>query len=400
MNRKIGRIQYYSLFEMFWLLIILVLSWLFSIEIISFIQTLILHQHIGNSKTISFDSTLLTKENGITKYKIRKWPNYVIINLTNKLIEEKVGEESDWKIDDKRIFFHETSGRDQLSYRQWCAVESAALHNPSRLIQVFMNGKTINFSDILSISVLSLYGNIIITLLDEKEYFKETSLNDWYTKGSWRNSSYKITHLAQYTRMVSMWRHGGLYMDLDLITTRALDEKMLRNFFVSGHKKRNLVSPNLSDCVFHLERNHRLIYKIIIHLAKDYDPEDEIYTGKSVITAVMRDICQVRDGLPSTNRCHDAKVLPYRYFLPISMDDWLLIFDNTSYTYSLAKTFFNEGKYKDSGKNKKEIRSTSYFGIYTWNSKSYNYPLVSGSLYENIMLTHCPITAKYLKAKS
>ena len=109
-----------------------------------------LHQHIETSKTIYFDSTSLTNENGISKLKKSKWPNYVIIYLTNKLIEEKGGEESDWKIDDKRIFFHETSGRDQLSYRQWCAVESAALHNPSLLIQVFMNGKTINFSAFLS----------------------------------------------------------------------------------------------------------------------------------------------------------------------------------------------------------------------------------------------------------
>ena len=128
-------------------------------------------------------------------------------------------------------------------------------------------------------------------------------------------------------------------MELDLITTRELDKKMLRNFFVSGHKKRNLVSPNLSDCVFHLKSNHRLIYKIINHLAKDYDREDVMYNAESVFTAVMRNICQVRDGLPSTNLCHDAKVLPYQYFLPISTDDCLLLFYNTSYTSSLAKIF-------------------------------------------------------------
>ena len=42
-----------------------------------------------------------------------------------------------------RIFFHETSGRMELSLRQCCAVESAALHNPRRPIQVFFQPQSI-----------------------------------------------------------------------------------------------------------------------------------------------------------------------------------------------------------------------------------------------------------------
>lgn len=39
-------------------------------------------------------------------------------------------------VTNRRIFFHETSGRGHLTFRQVCTVESAARHNAGRLVQV------------------------------------------------------------------------------------------------------------------------------------------------------------------------------------------------------------------------------------------------------------------------
>ncbi len=82
-------------------------------------------------------------------------------------------------IDNSRIYFHETSGSDHLSVRQCCAVESAARNNPTRPVQIFLQGNSLNYSSHF-LSVLEHYSNVAVILLNETEYFTNTPLEKWY----------------------------------------------------------------------------------------------------------------------------------------------------------------------------------------------------------------------------
>ena len=105
------------------------------------------------------------------------------------------------KVDNHRILFHETSGRQSLNLRQNCAVESAAKENPSRLVQLFLAIEKLNYSDTW-LSVLRQYDNIQVILINETEYFAQSPLESWYREGVWRTSPFYKEHLADYIRML------------------------------------------------------------------------------------------------------------------------------------------------------------------------------------------------------
>jgi len=171
--------------------------------------------------------------------------------------------------DNRRIFFHETSGRDYLNVRQCCAVESAAKNNPNRSVQIFIHADQLNYSRPF-LSVLEQYDNVIVVLMNETEYFLDTPLQRWYLEGEWKKSWYKIVHMADYVRMLTLYRGGGFYMDLDYVTLKPLDEKFLWNFFLIEGPDMKL----LSNSAFHLEHKHRLVSEIIKRLVKYYRPDE------------------------------------------------------------------------------------------------------------------------------
>lgn len=75
--------------------------------------------------------------------------------------------------DQERIYFHETTGSDNLNLRQLCAVESAAKENPTRSVQIFFQGDHVNLNVPLD-SVLKQYSNIAVILINASDYFAET----------------------------------------------------------------------------------------------------------------------------------------------------------------------------------------------------------------------------------
>lgn len=76
--------------------------------------------------------------------------------------------------DDKRIYFHETTGRDRLNLRQLCAVESAARENPSRSVQIFFQTDHVNLTGGPLEFILKTYPNIAVILINAKDYFTAT----------------------------------------------------------------------------------------------------------------------------------------------------------------------------------------------------------------------------------
>jgi hypothetical protein len=289
----------------------------------------------------------------------------------------------------RRIFFHETSGHAKLSMIQCCAVESAALNNPDWHIKLFVRPSNDcftnsafhipppNFHNRVWLEVLSIYPNVEIVLLNEKNYFSGTPLEDWYRRGEWRNSQYEMAHLSDYIRILTMYKIGGLYLDIDILTLKPFTGDLLKNFLVYGSSRMD----HISNGVIHLRRGHRLLREIIKMLAKDYDPTAYLYHGPEVVSEVMKNMCGLVTGKSISNKCTDVVLLPDYLFYPIPSIISPILFQNFN---NLTHTEWF-------------IKINNSFGLHLWNSISHlqnSLNISSSQIVANIARQQCPTTVK------
>jgi lactosylceramide 4-alpha-galactosyltransferase len=304
-----------------------------------------------------------------------KWKNY------DAMLEGK---------NSMRIFFHETSGKNQLSIMQCCSIESAAKHNPNRHVQLFIRPPENCHSTLLFpptpplynpvwLNVLSRYPNVSVILLNEKHYFTGTPLEDWYNRKEWRKSQFEIAHLSDYIRILSLYKGGGLYLDMDILTLKPYNVKKFRNFLVYG----SALMDHISNGAMHLEYDHWVIEEIMQLLVKEYDPYSYIYHGPEAVSEVMRSSCGLAIGNPKSNRCNDIKLFPDIYFYPIPSIISSLLFQegNTTHSETLAKI-------------------EKSYGVHLWNSlsrfhKAFN--IYSNQIVALLAKEHCPLTVSMAK---
>ncbi|KZS12678.1 lactosylceramide 4-alpha-galactosyltransferase [Daphnia magna] len=290
----------------------------------------------------------------------------------------------------RRIFFHETSGRNQLSLQQCCAVESAAKHNPDRPVQLFIrplkdgclgDGRQSSshpsalFHNPPWLDVLSHYPNVAAILLNEDHYFSGTPLQDWYRAGQWLESQHEVAHLSDYIRILTLYKGGGLYLDTDILTLKPYQGDVFRNCLVYGSSRLEV----FSNGVMHLERGHWLSAEIVRLLAAEYDPEAYAYHGPALVSEVMGRMCGVVAGNSKTNQCEDVKLLSDRFFYPIEAP--------------FSDAIFNENENKTDVKTLIKIRKA--YGLHLWNSLAYVHELVridSNQIFSILARQHCPLT--------
>ena len=281
---------------------------------------------------------------------------------------------------DRRIFFHETSGRSELNIKQCCVIESAARNNPDRPIQLFLRPSSacINASSFHSppwLQVLSELPNVDCVLVNEAHYFARTPLESWYSRGEWRRSKYQTAHLADYIRILTLNKGGGLYLDLDILVLNALNATKFRNCLAYEDAFKNVIG----NSVMHMERGFWLAAEIMQLISSDYDPQGYGYHGPAAIGEVMRRHCGVVEGKRKPKKCADINILPSRYFYPIpSFISQIIFRDNGNQTdlETLAKM---KGSY----------------GLHLWNSLSdirQPIDLKSNQVFSILARQHCPST--------
>lgn len=282
---------------------------------------------------------------------------------------------------DNRIFFHETSGHNDLSFRQCCAVESAARNNPDRPIQLLMRSspKCIPDNSLSTLhnpswlKILARYSNVAVILLNEQRYFAGTPLEDWYSKGLWRTSRFQMGHLSDYIRILTLYKAGGMYIDMDILTLKAFKGDMFRNCLVYE----NVAMDTIGNSVLHLERGHGLIDALIKLLSEEYDPEAYVYHGPDAIAEVMNRVCHLVAGTPKSNECQDVRLLSHRYFHPVPAMFSHMLFQNNM---SDVESMFGM---KES------------FGLHLWNSVSLRESINVNNQNQVVAVLarqHCPLT--------
>lgn len=74
----------------------------------------------------------------------------------------------------------------------------------------------LKFSD--TVNALMSNPNIHLRYLNLIEFSKETPLEDFMTEGLLYESKFPIEHTSDILRMLILYKYGGLYLDLDVIT--------------------------------------------------------------------------------------------------------------------------------------------------------------------------------------
>lgn len=143
----------------------------------------------------------------------------------------------------RSIFFHETSCSDdgiaKLDSRQACAIESAARANPTRDVFVLFTSP-VGFRDDSTFSeplfqALQSYPNIYVRNCDLWNYTRGTPVHDWVETDDLFSSRYIVAHTSDLLRLVTMFKFGGIYLDLDVVVQKTFDDR--ENNFAGAETK-------------------------------------------------------------------------------------------------------------------------------------------------------------------
>lgn len=106
-----------------------------------------------------------------------------------------------------------------LHRRQVCAVESAAKMNPDYKVYVLYTcpiyGTLQDSSEY--VQTLFTYPNVHLWKLDIERLFSKTPLEKWDFQAAIKSSLWPMEHSSDVLRIVTLWKYGGTYLDLDFV---------------------------------------------------------------------------------------------------------------------------------------------------------------------------------------
>lgn len=74
------------------------------------------------------------------------------------------------------------------------------------------------------IDELRKYGNIHFRNMDLWKYSTDTPVDEWAKTNKLFRSTFLYEHMSDYLRAVTLFKYGGLYMDLDIVVQKSLNE--------------------------------------------------------------------------------------------------------------------------------------------------------------------------------
>ncbi|KAH8409418.1 hypothetical protein KR222_003392, partial [Zaprionus bogoriensis] len=291
----------------------------------------------------------------------------------------------DQPVSGRTIFFHETKRHSiashyvlNLTARQACSIESAALHNPNFKVFVLFSSslhlpKAEDKRFALLNAILS-YENVQLRQVNLKRYAKDTPVEQWVAKGQLLRSSFLTEHTSDLLRLLSLYRWGGIYLDTDVVVLRSLEYVPLN--YVGAHD-----GVTLGNAVISLEargQGHDIAELFLREFQRNFNGKLYLSNGPELMTRVVGGICgaiAVREMLDDPKRCRGLQVFNSTAFFPVHWRNWTQFFEPKLLDQTMART-------KDS------------YMIHLWNKVSYRRSFKVGTnyAYGKYAQQHCPKT--------
>ncbi|XP_062126039.1 lactosylceramide 4-alpha-galactosyltransferase-like [Drosophila sulfurigaster albostrigata] len=281
----------------------------------------------------------------------------------------------------RSIFFLETnciSGTKhhplELTARQTCAIESAAKHNPN--FQVFVLFASPRYQQKEGeqplIDAILSYPNVQLRQLNLMRFAVGTPIEDWLKDGKLFKSDYPIVHISDLLRLLTLYRFGGIYLDLDVVLLRSLEQVPLN--FAGAESDTHVANGVLS--LAPTDFGHQFATSCLREFQQHFDGGDWGNNGPGVVTRVAKRICATQSievMQTDPKRCMGFKVFNRSTFYEVGWVDWRHFFEPQYMEQTLQRT-------KDS------------LLIHVWNKHSHQMPIKVGSetAYGKYAEQNCP----------
>lgn len=112
-----------------------------------------------------------------------------------------------------------------MKRREACAVESAARYNPNSIVFLLFASQRGVIKDNVEpeIEALRKYPNINMRNVDLAKYFRSTPAQHIFANDKLFDNMFYQSHMSDVLRYVTMFNHGGIQLDLDVIVQKQLD---------------------------------------------------------------------------------------------------------------------------------------------------------------------------------
>ncbi|EDW68208.1 lactosylceramide 4-alpha-galactosyltransferase [Drosophila virilis] len=280
----------------------------------------------------------------------------------------------------RTIFFIETSchradfqyNLSSIKAHQACPIESAALHNPNMQVFVLFACSTHHAKSMPIVDALLSYKNVQFRELTLERYAQDTPVADWIKNGKLFSSRFLMYHLSDLLRLITLYRFGGVYLDMDVLSLRTLEDVPLN---YAGAESLD----SIGNSVISLEPNgfgHQLGELFLQNFQKNYIGSAWAHNGPMVLVRVLRELCGTQNITLMVNnreRCYGFQVFNVSDIYEIPWRQWTLFFEPKHANLTLERT-------KDSRM------------VHMWNHLVRKWPLKidSKAAYLHWAAQHCP----------
>ncbi|OCT78917.1 hypothetical protein XELAEV_18030006mg [Xenopus laevis] len=255
------------------------------------------------------------------------------------------------------IIFIETTDRMKPPSLVLCAIESAARVYKDRSVAFFMKGlPDINtMEDELKarnrFPTLSSFDNVYFFPLQMEKLFSDTPLMPWYKKVNPKSETYWTHVSSDGCRLALIWKHGGIYMDSDIISMRPIPDV---NFLAAQS------SQFSSNGIFGLLNHHIFSWKSMESFVQNYNGAIWGHQGPQLFTRILNQFCIIPQFKSTEDvKCGNISFLHPQRFYPIPYPAWRKYFDvwqnvqtfNDSYALHLWNFMNKEQKSMVPGSN-------------------------------------------------
>ncbi|XP_051858868.1 lactosylceramide 4-alpha-galactosyltransferase-like isoform X2 [Drosophila albomicans] len=283
----------------------------------------------------------------------------------------------------RSIFFHETKCHSsdgpnifKLSARQACSIESAALNNPNFQVFLLFATPTYTLDDQNDpiLDALRSYKNVNLRYLNIWRYVKDTPIEKWFKEGHLFRSKFLTEHMSDLLRLITLYRFGGIYMDLDVVVLRSMELVPLN--YVGAHD-----NVTLGNAVISVEPRgigHEISELFLDYYQKHYSADVYVSNGPTLVSRVVKGFCNhtsMKQMQEDPKNCRGFKVFNETAFYPLQWPQWQHFILPEFKKDTLEKT-------KDS------------YLIHFWNKSSYQklFKVGTDNAYGSYASANCPKT--------
>jgi lactosylceramide 4-alpha-galactosyltransferase len=220
--------------------------------------------------------------------------------------------------------------------------------------------------------VINKYNNIQILYVDMSILFNNTILQSFYNSNKLNTSKYKSVHTSDIIRIVTLYKYGGIYIDLDTLIIRNISN--LTNFITFMYPDNTV----LANGILGLEKNSSIALNIINNIDKNWNSDNWLQNGPILLNDAMREYCGTFVTRMNSANCNNFIVFQHSIFFPIP--------------YYNLKYFFTEN---ESTETMLIIKNTKHLlGIHISNSIVANNTVFIGSKqpYSLLAQQYCPLS--------